>query len=313
MSDTEQLNTEQTAPSKKAELEERKIQLEILELEKSWYKKPAFFVPIVGAFSSIFILWVTGFFSTKIETLTTKRDQLNFETSRLKETKDQLKQDSIYLETVKKSLQVDTIALSNKIKSVTQQYDSVKGVLAKNREEAVDIKNTNAILNNQINNKQIELSKLSDSLANALKPNLEINLHKIFVYEDMDIGIYITNTGTGPAYFKNVNYYYKGKSFIGTEKDDDFWDKVIEALGLYRGYLNWTGKQLSSDINKAGALGPGQNYATLKIAKTRSDYNNIQTFLKAIVGLEIEIKYQSASGKEFVNRHMFSEEECAIK
>jgi hypothetical protein len=207
---------------RKKTLEERKLELEIIELEKPWFKRPAFLVPIIGAFSSIFILWVTGFFNTKIESLETKEEKLSLDTTRLTEIKVELTNESNNLNNERNSLLINTTILSNKLKSISLQNDSIKAILHDNQSEAAKIKGINKNLNYEIVKRKEELSLISDSLAIATKPNLTINLHKIFIYDDMDIGIYITNTGTGTAYFKNVNYYYKGQSFIGSEKDDNF-------------------------------------------------------------------------------------------
>lgn len=308
METNEQINSNDIVPNRKRELEEKKLQLEILELERPWFQKPAFLIPIIGALSSILVLWVTGFFNTKIESLTIKREQLSFETSKLKDIKTELIQDSISLEKSKQSLQVDTTTLRNRLRNISIENDSIKKVLHKNRAEIEQVTQTNNNLNTEIINKKKELKTISDSLDIATRPNLQIALHKVFIYKNMDIGIYVSNNGTGTAYFKNVNFYYKGKSFIGTEGNNGhFFERVIEdGLGLYIGYMEWEGRHLSNIIDSAGSLAPGQTYSTLKVTSSQAD-DNYDKFLKAIIGLEIEIVYQSSKGKEFVCRKIFTD------
>jgi len=220
------------AEDSKRALEERKLQLEISELEKVWYKKPTFFVPLVGALSSIFILWVTGFFNTKIESLTNKRDVLRYETEKLAESKKGLRKDSIKLQIAKKALLIDNAALVNEAKKAYAQYDSARIALVEKQKETQKTKKQNDSLNKQVIKKQAELYKISETLAIALRPNIEFNLHAIYDNKNPDIGIYIANSGSGPAYLRSITAYYKGVIITTTQKKHDFWSSVVKILGL---------------------------------------------------------------------------------
>jgi hypothetical protein len=217
-------------------LELKKIQLEILELQKPWVKKPTFIVPLIGAISSIFILWVTGFFNTKIEGLSNKREILNFENSKLEEKR--------------KSLQID-------------------------------------------------LKNLRDSLDIAMKPNLSIQV--IAKTSDKEVGFQVQNTGTGTAYFKHFNMYYKGQSFIGGDiKTENYFARVAKAMNIFDSFeCTFESKELSDSYEKAGSLGPGQNYFPLKLVKDSYTNTNATIFLKAIEGLEVEIEYYTTNGKSY--------------
>ena len=305
----EQNKDNEVVSTKKQELEEKKLQLEILELERPWFQKPNFLVPIIGALSSILVLWVTGFFGNKIDALNTKRDQLSIETTKLEDKKKELVKDSLILEAAKTSLQIDTTFLSSKLRSITKENDSIKISLLKNSIEATKIRSDNIKLSADIIKKKQSLKVISDSLNIATRPNISIALNKIFIYEAMDIGIYLINNGTGVAYFKDINFRYEGQSFSGI--GDSIIGKVIDELGLYKGYLEWDVWKLSNNIDSASSIAPNQKYTVLKITPSRAP-QNFETFLKAIVGLEIEIKYQSSKGIEKTALKKFSAEDCKI-
>jgi hypothetical protein len=124
----------------------------------------------------------------------------------------------------------------------------------------------------------------------------------------------VINNGSGTAFFKDVNFYYKGIVIDGTGTEDGtFINDLLAALDLDRRYMLWDGRHLSNNIDSAGSLSPGQSYFALKIAPSRSDYIIYNIFLAAIVGLEMEIIFQNSKGKEFVIRKKFDEADCKIK
>ncbi|UUF13756.1 MULTISPECIES: hypothetical protein [Flavobacterium] len=237
-------------------LEEQKLKLEILELEKKWYKKPTFFVPTIASLSSIFILWVTGFFNTKIESLNNSIDKLN-------KVKDELTTDSLKLAKEKNLL-------------------------------------------------QLQINSLSDSLKTATMPIITIVLYKMFGKGEEDVGIYMSNTGTGTAYFKEINFYYNNEVFKYEEKNPLFLQKMLIPLGLNSSYMETESKITSNNIKTSGSLGPGQIFPILRVVKSKSNLYNIEKFLTAIVGLEIEVIYQSSKGKVSTMRRKFTKEECEI-
>lgn len=302
--------TAQNSGNRKYELEEKKLQLEILELEKSWFKKPTFLVPIIGALSSILVLWVTGFFNTKIESLTVKRELLNYETIKLKELKSTLIYESSKLEKTKKSLQLDTTILNKKIKFFQKENDSIRIILQKNAEISNALRNNNHALNSEIINKKRELNSISDSLKTATMPIITIVLYKMFEEGDENVGIYMSNTGTGTAYFKDINFYYNHDVFKYQEKNPLFLQKMLVPLGLSTSYMETESKITSNNIKTSGSLGPGQSYPILRVAKTKSTPDNISKFFTAIIGLEIEVIYQSSKGKAYSMRRKFTKEEC---
>jgi hypothetical protein len=71
----------------KAELERRKLQLEIAELERPWWRKPpslALFLPLVAALLSIIVGWRTGFFDNQRLVLEAQRHDLASQTRELR-------------------------------------------------------------------------------------------------------------------------------------------------------------------------------------------------------------------------------------
>jgi hypothetical protein len=119
--ESENQNQQASNSERKQELELKKLNLEISELEKPWFKKPNFIVPLIGAMSSIFILWVTGFFNTKIESLSNKREILNFENAKLEERKNSLVND---IKNLRDSLKIATKPnLSIQVVSVSSEKE----------------------------------------------------------------------------------------------------------------------------------------------------------------------------------------------
>ncbi len=119
--ESENQNQQASNSERKQELELKKLHLEISELEKPWFKKPNFIVPLIGAMSSIFILWVTGFFNTKIESLSNKREILNFENAKLEERKNSLVND---IKNLRDSLKIATKPnLSIQVVSVSSEKE----------------------------------------------------------------------------------------------------------------------------------------------------------------------------------------------
>lgn len=247
---SENSNQEKTYTDQKQELELLKLRLEISELEKLWFKKPNFLVPIVGALSSIIVLWVTGFFNTKIESLNNKQEKLNFENAKLQERKTSLTND---------------------------------------------------------------LANLRDSLNIATKPNLAIQV--VAVSSEEEIGIQIQNNGTGTAYFKHFNMRYKGQEFVGVDLEkDNYFAKAIKAMNIYNSFITrYEGKILDNSYERAGSLGPGQNYFPLRLSKLDYSYDNAMIFLRAIEGLEIEIEYYSINGKTYILKKQLKLHEMARK
>ena len=310
MAAEENITNTDVVQSKKQELEEKKLELEIIELERPWFQKPTFLVPIIGALSSIFILLVTGFFNTKIESLTIKREQLNYETTKLKEIKAELIKDSLNLAEAKKSLQIDTTNLSNKLKEINQENILIKETLAKNSVESENLKKKNKNLFGEINTKKQELKTISDSLDIATKPNLRIITYAL--PSEKEVGLYIKNSGTGIAFFKHVNFYYNGQEFIGTNSNKDrFFERVSSAMDINESWLRWEGKELNDTLEKAGSLGPSEGYFTLSVTKSQYSYSNAIKFLRAVAGLEIEIEYFSTNGKTFKLRKKIELDEMA--
>lgn len=271
----------ETQPSPKALLEEKKLRLEIEELQKHWFKKPSFFVPIFGALSSFFILWVTGFFNTKIESLSNKREALTFavdrltnERNQLQEKKNKLALDSANLEKAKKSLIADTTALKQRADSLINRVHFL------NRETL--------ILNSKI-------SKLSDDLKIATKPHLRIGDRDNEV--EKLTGIYINNSGTGIAFFEQVKFIYNGNVFVWRKREDIY--RILEAMEINEKWVEWSMKEPNSKMDSAGSLGPGQGYYILKV--NSGNYSDVlaKRFMSVIQKLKIEISYYSTNGKKF--------------
>lgn len=266
-------------PSTTVILEEKKLRLEIEELQKPWYKKPTFFVPIFGALSSLFILWITGFFNTKIESLSTKREaltivieRLNNQTSLLEVKKIQLAQDSANLEKAKKSLVSDTTILWQRADSLSKKV---------------------GFLNGQIFALNTKISILLDSLKLATKPNLRIGDWNNVA--DNNTGIFISNDGIGTAFFEQIKFEYHDKVYVWRQRNDIY--EILDAMGINGDWIEWRMKEPSGKLENAGSLGPGQDYYILRVNKgLYSDYY-AKIFMYAIQELKIEIIYYSTSGR----------------
>lgn len=228
-------------------LEEQKLKLEILELEKKWYKKPTFFVPTIASLSSIFILWVTGFFNTKIESLNNSID---------------------------------------KLKRVKTELSSDSSKLAKEK-----------------NTLQLQINNLQSSLNSAAKPVLEIKLHR--VYGENDFGIYISNTGSGIAYFEQINFYYKNELIVPDADKHNIFENLTSAIKINPNWVRWEEKKANKNIELSESLAAGQSFAIIKISKNNLEPEKIKQFLAAMKGLKVEIKYQSFSKKSFKAQREF--------
>jgi len=99
------MKEEEEETNLKEQYEIEKLKKEIEVLEKPWYKKPNYFVPLISAISSILILWFTGFFNTKIERISIEVDRL---------------------ENKQKELRKDSLLLVDKIDSMLHQIDTLK-------------------------------------------------------------------------------------------------------------------------------------------------------------------------------------------
>ena len=223
--------------SKKTLLEEEKLSLEIAELKKSWHKKPAFFVPFFGTISSLFILWISGFFDTRIQKLSFERSQLTIETQNL--------------EKIKKGLVKDSTDLKNATNQIGKQYKKLK------------IQNDSLIADFMA--KKQELSEVKEKLSIANKPVVEVYLQK--KWSDKKVGISIINNGTGTAFIKTLMYVYNDKNFIGDSKNSyanllgEMYEESNFPVFEYFGYNS------VNDISKANALKSGSEKFIILLKK----------------------------------------------
>lgn len=202
---------------------------------------------MVASLSSILILWITGFFSTKMESLKNSIDKL---------------------EKIKTELTSDSSKLAKE-----------KNML------------------------QLQIKNLQSSLNYASKPVIEIKLHK--VYGEDDFGIYISNTGSGIAYFEQINFYYKNQQIIPDAGKNNIFENLTSAIKINPNWLRWEGKKANKDIEISESLAAGQSFPIIKISKNNLESKKIKQFLAAINGLKIEVKYQSFSKKSFKAQEEF--------
>jgi hypothetical protein len=300
----------------KTTLEEQKLLLEIKELKTAWYKKPTFFVPTIGALSSLVILWATGFFDVRNRELNISFKHLTIENSKLEQTKKVLETDSMKLTNLKQSLKLqterltrtksklfeDSSALANSKNELEREANLVKQSLINLNTERSQIRKALADQKAELDAKKIQLAILQDSLDLANTPKITIVDHHYTT--EKDVGIYVRNTGKGTAYFKNVNYIYKGKKIIG-RGNPVFSIEILDAMGINEAWMAYYEKGLSDSIPKMGALGPDQYYAPLRVSPSAFSEYHAFRFRDAIKGLEIEIEYCSSNGKTHWAKHKF--------
>lgn len=294
------------AQKRKAELEQLKLELEILELKKPWYTKQAFFVPLMGALCTLFVLWITGFFNTTLDKLNVKQDRLSYETLRLEETKKRLINDSINLQNSKSDLIKDsTFLFISKYKLIN---DSISLENSKNKlkdDSAGLAKTKNNLLefsmklNSQIKKLDTEKKTILDSLTLlkknyniATKPHLEIIIHKMI--SDQDVGIEIKNTGTGVAYFKDYFVEYNNYVFKG-DYNKPYWLAVADSMGINEYWLRYENVIINDNKDKTYNLGPGQSFYPIKVSPKNFNTIYASKFLSAIVGLRFKIEYCSSN------------------
>lgn len=99
-----------------AERELEKIDLEIANLKKKWWKQPAFIVPFVGALSSLILLGINGYFGSRL-------DRIAVETMLLEDRKhilnDSLKSLNIDLQSMDYRLNLWSDSLNTLLDSIT--------------------------------------------------------------------------------------------------------------------------------------------------------------------------------------------------
>lgn len=156
----------------KDDLEKEKIDLEIKELKRKWYKKKEYLqilLPTIIAFFSLIYAIVTGFFSTKYEQFELKKEQLKTETLYFEQKKEQLLSNNASLKTSNDSLaevlQKKNVAINSLKNELTNTQTNIKekGV------ELAELKSKKTFYDEEINNLQVEYDRKKKAFEGELE------------------------------------------------------------------------------------------------------------------------------------------------
>ena len=276
----------------------KKLQLEITELEKKWYQKPSFLLPIIGSLSSIILLFSTGFFETKSAELRIERARLTLENEKLIDKQLQLAKDTL-------KLAQDTLKLSREKQIIEYEKDQLENakiqlelgnkILAL-RQDSLKLAETILLESNSL--LKLKTDSLTNELDKANRPKLSF-LHND-AYTSKIIDLTLKNSGLGPAYINKVNYIVD---------EEDTTNYVIDVLILldinyaWIRYYHIEPRPNEKDFSNRFVLAASERIELLKLetdyysSALRDQFNN------ALDRLSIEIEYCASNGDCFTVRY----------
>ncbi|BFP40048.1 hypothetical protein FGF1_08930 [Flavobacteriaceae bacterium GF1] len=280
------------------DLKKTKLQLEINELKKPWFRKPSFLVPIIGTISTLVMLYITGFFDVKFAELRIQRENLIDENKELQEEKDLLELNKQQLLTSTRELEAKQEVLKKNEKILESSKENLlieeQTLISKNK-----ILNARRI---KLQSLEKELIERNDSIRIAgirIQKQFEKANQPIlsFTFEDNPTNqiceVVVTNSGLGPAYFKTVSYYIDGKEVIIRHILDVMKRLDINQFYHYGYYI--APYPNIEDKDKRIALAAGKKLTLFRIEKEHFTYENRNHFKNAINRLGIKVEYCNIS------------------